>query len=97
MGLRLEVLHVSTGGKKTVSASQIHCHIIQIECSTDPPSSKIIYVLMFCLYSLLEMHYYMIKKFSGGTADLNEKLVTILNRGNLTIRLITLNQCAKKG
>jgi len=78
--------------KKTVSASQIHCHIIQIECSIDPPSYKITYILMFSLYTLLEMHSYMIKKFSGGTADLNEKLATILNRGNLTIRLITLNQ-----
>ena len=58
-------------GKKTIFASCIHCHIIQIQCNTGPSSSKIIYVLMFSLYSVLDTHYYLIKMFSGGMADLN--------------------------
>jgi hypothetical protein len=52
--------------KKNISVSQIHCHIIQTQCSKDPSSSKIIYILMFPLYSLLDMHYYLIKMFFEG-------------------------------
>jgi len=33
--------------KKTISASQIHYHIIQIQCNTDPSSSKIIYIYIY--------------------------------------------------